>query len=295
MPNISPEEAVAVLKESSEFRVLRRLVPTAKTNANLKAEKLVGIILDVETTGLDSELDEVIELAMLKFNFDREGHIGAALDSFRAFNQPQKPIPALTTNLTGITDEMVAGERIAEQDIQNFVADAALIIAHNAAFDRPFCEKLSPLFASYPWGCSATEIPWQDEGIVGSRLEYIAQSFNFFYDAHRAEDDCNAVAEILSLTLPKSGQPVMGALLASARRIETRIFATGAPFELRLLLKRRGYRWNGSINQFPRAWWRDVAPTDVDEEISFLRSLDDSVSPETFSMNARNRFRNMLS
>lgn len=294
MPNISLEEAAAVLKESSEFRVLRRLVPTTKTNANLTAEKLVGIILDVETTGLDSELDEVIELAMLKFNFDREGHIGAALDSFRAFNQPQKPIPSPISDLTGITDEMVAGKRIAEQDIQYFIDDAALIIAHNAAFDRPFCEKLSPLFASYPWACSATEIPWRDEGIVGSRLEYIAQSFNFFYDAHRAEDDCNAVAEILSLTLPKSGQLAMGALLTSARRIETRIFATGAPFELRLLLKRRGYRWNGSINQFPRAWWRDVAPTDADDEIAFLRGLGDSVSPEMFSMNARNRFRNVL-
>lgn len=101
---------------------------------------------------------------MLKFNFDREGHIGAAVDSFRAFNQPQKSIPSSIADLTGITDEMVAGKRIAEQDIQDFVGDAALIIAHNAAFDRPFCEKLSPLFASYPWACSATEIPWRDEG-----------------------------------------------------------------------------------------------------------------------------------
>jgi DNA polymerase-3 subunit epsilon len=293
--DISPEEAASILRENKDFRILRRLVLKPKTNEGLNAETLIGIILDVETTGLDSDLDEVIELAMLKFNFDREGRMGTILETFRAFNQPEKPIPLSITEITGITDEMVAGKKITEHEIQSFVSDAVLIIAHNAAFDRPFCEKLSSNFSEYAWSCSATEIPWKDEGIVGSRLEYIAQSFNFFYDAHRAEDDCKAVAQILSLTLPKSKQLAMGALLKNARRTETRIFATGAPYELRLLLKRRGYRWNGGLNQFPRAWWRDVAPSDVDEEISFLKSLGQPTTPETFPMNARNRFRSMLS
>jgi DNA polymerase-3 subunit epsilon len=295
LPNTSFEEAAELLESSADFRVLRRLVLTPKTNEALGPEKLIGIVLDLETTGLDPDLDEIIELAMLKFNFDREGHIGSVLDSFQSLNEPQKLIPSSITNLTGITNEMVAGQKVTEAEVKDFVADAVLIIAHNAAFDRPFFEKLSPSLTDYAWGCSATEIPWKEEGIAGSRLEYIAQSFNLFYDAHRADDDCRAVAKVLSLTLPKSKQLAMTVLLKNARRSETRIFATGAPYDLRLLLKKRGYRWNGALNQFPKAWWRDIVPTDLESEIAFLTGLYQGITPQSFSMTARSRFRNTLS
>lgn len=288
------EKAAELLRSSTNYRVLRRLVLRPKLNDILGTEKLVGIILDTETTGLDSEIDEVIELAMLKFNFDRRGIMGNVIASYRELNQPQKPIPSSITELTGITDDMVAGKKINELEIATFVNDAAIVIAHNAAFDRPFCEKLSQCFSQVAWGCSATEIPWKDEGIAGSRLEYIAQSFDLFFDAHRAEDDCNAVAEILSLQLPRSRQTALDALLKNARRVETRVFATGAPYDLRLALKQRGYRWNGGLNQFPRAWWKDVAPSHANDEISFLNNLNKGILPETFPVNARNRFRNSV-
>jgi DNA polymerase-3 subunit epsilon len=170
---ISLEEAARALSESPDFRVLRRLSPKSRNNDALKGEKLIGIVLDVETTGLDVEVDEIIELAMLKFNFDRDGQVGKAIDKFHSFNQPETSIPETITQLTGISNEAVAGQKISEQAVNCFISDAALIIAHNAVFDRPFCEKLSPRFEEYAWGCSATEISWKDERIIGSRLEYI--------------------------------------------------------------------------------------------------------------------------
>jgi DNA polymerase-3 subunit epsilon len=288
---ISLEEAANALSESSDFRVLRRLSLRPRTNDVLKGDRLVGIVLDVETTGLDVDVDEIIELAMLKFYFDRDGHVGQVIDKFHAFNQPENAISGSITKLTGITNETVAGQKVSVQAVNAFILDAAIIIAHNAAFDRPFCEKRNSHFVEFPWGCSATEIPWRDEGIVGSRLEYIAQSFNFFYDAHRAENDCEAVVELLSFRLPQSNQQVMEALLKRARRSEIRIFATGASYDLRILLKKRGYRWNGNLNLFPRAWWLDVEPSAADDEISFLEEIDPSIRPETFKMTARNRFR----
>ncbi|MDB5617041.1 3'-5' exonuclease [Tardiphaga sp.] len=285
------EDAAKTLASSEDYRVLRRLVLTKKTNEKLSREKLVAIVLDVETTGLDPEFDEVIELAMIKFNFDRSGQIGKTIATYQSLNQPQISITQSISSLTGITNEMVAGKNILETEVETFISNAAIIIAHNAAFDRPFCEKICPAFTSYAWGCSATEIPWRDEGISGSRLEYIAQSYNLFYDAHRASNDCEAVLQILSMQMPRSQQSVMGALLESARRVETRIFATGAPFELRIPLKRRGYRWNGSLNQFPRAWWRDMAPADVEGELLFLQALDAGIKPQTWPRTARDRFR----
>jgi hypothetical protein len=45
------------------------------------------------------------------------------------------------TALTGITDEMVAGQRIDEAVVSAFVKDAVIVIAHNAGFDRKFAER----------------------------------------------------------------------------------------------------------------------------------------------------------
>src|ERR1700744_3215149 len=128
---ISLEEAARTLSESPDFRVLRRLSPKSRNNDALKGEKLIGIVLDVETTGLDVEVDEIIELAMLKFNFDRDGQVGQTIDKFNSFNQPEKSIPDTTNKLTGISNEAVAGQKISEQAVNSFIYDAALIIAHN--------------------------------------------------------------------------------------------------------------------------------------------------------------------
>jgi DNA polymerase III subunit epsilon len=51
------------------------------------------------------------------------------------------PIPAEITDLTGITDEMVLGHPIESEAVAAFAADAAIIIAHNANFDRKFVER----------------------------------------------------------------------------------------------------------------------------------------------------------
>jgi DNA polymerase-3 subunit epsilon len=285
------EEAAALLERSTDFRVLRRLKPRAEFNSHLMGETLIGIVLDVETTGLDLDVDDVIELAMTKFTFTREGEIGRLIESFHSFNEPTGNIPEEITKLTGIRDSDVSGKRISSVDVEHFASDSALIIAHNAGFDRPFSERLVPKFADYAWGCSATEIPWRDEGINGSRLEYIAQSYNFFYDAHRASDDCAVLLNILSFSLFRSKRLALSVLLENARKVLTRLFAEGASYEMRVLLKRRGYRWNDGFNGYPRAWWRDLDPQAVDAEIAFLKNANSRITPTAFKMSAKNRFR----
>ena len=62
-------------------------------------------MLDVETTGLDTANDEIIELAMVKFAYLPDDRIARITDVFSSFNEPQDPIPAEITDLTGIADE----------------------------------------------------------------------------------------------------------------------------------------------------------------------------------------------
>lgn len=64
------------------------------------------------------------------------------------------PIPADITKLTGISDAMVEGQVIDIAALKALIDPADLIIAHNASFDRPFCEVFSQTFARKAWAYS---------------------------------------------------------------------------------------------------------------------------------------------
>jgi DNA polymerase-3 subunit epsilon len=100
------------LSKSPDYRVLRRLVPRTEFASSEGQETKTGIMLDVETTGLDTARDEIIELAMVKFTYLPDDRIARITDIFSSFSEPQNPIPAEITDLTSITDEMVLGYRI---------------------------------------------------------------------------------------------------------------------------------------------------------------------------------------
>jgi DNA polymerase III subunit epsilon len=260
------------LVRSGNYRVLRRLVPRAMSPPCTDQVCRAGVILDVETTGLDQQKDEIIELGMVKFDYLPDGRIVSLRDVFTSFNQPSSSIPAEVTALTGITDVMVAGRRIDETAVSAFVADAVIVIAHNAGFDRKFAERYWPVFERKAWGCSATEIEWRKHGFEGSRLGYLLNGAGFFHQAHRAVDDCHALLEILALELPTIGAPALAALLAQARKKTTRVWAEQSPFDLKDVLKRRGYRWCDGSDGRPRSWYIDVGEDRLEDEIAFLKT-----------------------
>jgi hypothetical protein len=61
-------------------------------------------------------------------------------------------------------------------NIECLMTDVALIIAHNAAFDRGFVESRFSFFQEKAWACSLAQIPWKNEGFSNSSLEFLAYS-----------------------------------------------------------------------------------------------------------------------
>jgi len=190
------------LARSPDYRVLRRLTPRTEFASCEGQATKVGILIDVETTGLNTAQDEIIELAMVKFEYLPDDRIAKITEVFSSFNEPSNPIPAEITELTGISDEMVSGHRIDPGAVSAFASDAVVIVAHNASFDRKFVERYWSVFERKNWACSATEVEWRRLGFDGSRLGYLLAGVGLFHQAHRAIDDCQALIEILSGDVP---------------------------------------------------------------------------------------------
>ncbi len=95
------------------------------------------VVFDLETTGLSSKKDAIIEIGAVKISG------GAIVDRFSEFVNPKRPIPFKIVDLTGIEDYMVRDAATIDVILPkflDFIGDAALV-AHNAAFDVGFIHE----------------------------------------------------------------------------------------------------------------------------------------------------------
>lgn len=109
------------------------------------------IAFDLETTGLDPQENEIIEIGALKV---RDGKVA---ERFMEFIHPVSPISAAITNLTGITNEMVSSARPRKAVLADFVdfCEDDVLIGHNVSFDYSFMKA----------GAALDNIPFEKMGI----------------------------------------------------------------------------------------------------------------------------------
>ena len=263
-----------VLEQHADYKVLRRLVPKADYGpapSDLTTGDAVRVlVLDTETTGLSHQVDKIIELAMLSVMVDtRSGLPFGPVEVFEGFEDPGMPIPAIAQQVTGITDDMVQGQRLPDEAVAAMVAAADLVVAHNAGFDRPFVEARFADFRDKPWACSFMDIDWKAAGADSAKLSALALDRGWFYDAHRAQVDCHALLQVLCEPVGDSGLTGLSHLVAAARRPSFKLRATGAPFEAKDKLKARGYRWDGEA----RVWYCALASEELlASELAWLRA-----------------------
>lgn len=267
------EIAIAALHSTGDFQVLRRLDLERETRfARASQQGKIAICLDTETTGINHLQDKVIELGMVAFEYLPEtGEITRVLGRYNGFEDPGFPLPDEIKEITGITDDMVAGQRFDDAEVQNLAASASLVIAHNAAFDRKFVETRFPVFRDTPWACTVSQIDWKSERISSRTLDYLLFKIcGLTIHAHRALDDAEGVLGLLLGRLPVTGLPIFKALLDSATQTTSRLSAVGAPFDKKDLLKDRGYRWSDGTQGTAKAWWRDVPFHEERQELEYL-------------------------
>jgi exodeoxyribonuclease X len=102
--------------------------------------------VDVETTGIDAATCAVVEVAV------QIVEAGAVVATFESLVDPGCPIPPIATAIHGIDDAMVAGKPPLRELVPGLLelCSGAVVVAHNAAFDRRFL----PFLAGHPSACS---------------------------------------------------------------------------------------------------------------------------------------------
>lgn len=256
------------LDQSDQYQVLRKLSPVSVFQPSSEETLHKICVIDTETTGLDTAQCEIIELGYQIIEFDSQGFFYQVLCAKNFLQEPEGEISAEVTQVTGITLADVKGQQIPWQEVEQDMADVQLCVAHNASFDRPVLERFNKVFIHKVWGCSVAQIDWFNLAKISSRSqEFLCWKVgNFFYDAHRALDDVQALSQLLQQPIAEPPMPALHFLLKTVRLQKVLIKATGAPFSVKDDLKSRRYRWNATEKVWQKTFDADLQQ----EELAWL-------------------------
>ena len=263
------QNSLNILNSSNDYKVLSR-VPEIIKPKKANGKKFKAAFIDLETTGFDRNEAEIIEIGVLVASFTNEDGFIAIEFTDNQLQEPEIPISAEITKITGITNADVKGKSINWQALHQNLADIDLVICHNANFDRQFLELKTPPFfkefiESLPFGCSFAGVNWNELGFESGKLEYLNLKMGYFYEGHRALIDCYAT---LNLFIERVDAFEM--LKEHIRAAEILICAVDAPYNKKDILKKRKYRWSSGDNNLPKCWWTSVANNDYEAEKLFL-------------------------
>ena len=200
-------------------------------------------VVDTETTGLAVERHQIIELCVAIVLVNDAGRIIAVEVVRSGLVDPGHPLMAEIANLTGLTDQDLAGRSIDEDQVAELLASCDGVVAFNAAFDRPHLEKMIERHVPVSWGCVMADVPWRQAKFEPGPQGYILMQAGYYMpNAHRAKDDVLALIQLLDHVCD-DGETVMAKTLAAMDAPAWRFEAQGAPYGYKDDLREQRYRW----------------------------------------------------
>ena len=157
------------------------------------------VVFDIETTGLDTNNDRIIEIGAVKVED------GIVIEEFDKLINPGIPIPPQVSDINHIYDDMVADADypgVVLTRFHNFIKDVEYLVGHNAKrFDYPFLEsEFDRNFIRFD-KFQVRDTMWvarsKVKGLRSYSLAALCRIFNITNkDAHRALSDVYATHEV---------------------------------------------------------------------------------------------------
>lgn len=260
----------ATLGGDDQTCVLHRITPLQEWQPPVYAGPLHMrvAVLDLETTGLDPQHDEIIEIAVAIIQIDAQGRVIRVESMRTGLQQPSRPIEPNIVKITGIDDAMVAGKRISPTIIAEYIGRAQACLCFNAEFDRRHLEMLVPEVAHMPWICAMAEVDWHALGFDGRAQGHLLMQAGLFNPiAHRATDDVVSLVNLLAHECC-DGKTVMAHALEGAKAHSWRLEASDLPHRLQKDAYRKGYR-----RSYHGVYHKLVREAEYDAEVAWYREL----------------------
>ena len=143
-------------------------------------------IVDTETTGVDPERDQIIEIAAILYSLTHAAPIESISYLLPCGENPAIAVNGIAPNLTPLSEDMGLV-------LDNMEARSIAYVAHNASFDQSFLKR-----DAIPFVCSMRQIEWPVP--CGSKaLVAIALAHGVgVASAHRAMADCDTLSRLLT-------------------------------------------------------------------------------------------------
>ena len=147
------------------------------------------VAFDLETTGLSSANDRIIEIGAVVMKNGEE------LDRFQTFVDPQRPLEKKIVELTGITDEMLKGAPKIEEVLPEFLkfVNGRVLVAHNSDFDTGFI-RAACARQGLPYTYTAADTLILSQNMLPQlnkfKLDIVSNALSLpDFNHHRAADD----------------------------------------------------------------------------------------------------------
>ena len=248
---------------------------------------VVAAVIDVETTGLNHEKDEIIQIAIRPFFVSpTTGEVSGLRKTIVALQQPTVSLPPIIIDITGFRDEDLVGQSIPWDKVARVLSRCQFIIAHNASFDRKWVEKaLRDNNLQVPedaiWCCSMTQVDWTPMIRCSRALEVVCAWHGFYYDSHNAVADVDATLHLLRKNM------YMKEMLVNAAKPDYHVFAANSLREENVILKQGRYRWNPELV----CWWKATnTKAEAEVECQWLKDNLSQVEPQYFEIEPKHRF-----
>ena len=162
------------------------------------------VVFDIETTGLNSHTNKIIEIGAVKIK------AGRIIDRYSQLINPGIPIPYHITEITSITNEQVANQPKIDEVIGKFVEfiGDAVLVAHNAPFDMGFIKRDIKEYLNMDFECSVIDTLQMARDLFPDFKKYGLGDLNkalglALEKHHRAVDDSQATANMFIIFLEK--------------------------------------------------------------------------------------------